>query len=81
MVDLSQKFSNSSPDPARLKALLTGPEGQALIRLLQSDGGAGLQAAAEALRRGNVEGVKAAISPLLEGTEAERLTQSLEGKL
>ena len=81
MLDASQKFSNSTPDPEQLRRLLKGPEGQALLRLLQADGGAGLRAASTALRQGNVEGVKAALSPLLEGREAERLTRSLEGKL
>ncbi len=81
MLEASQKFSNSSPDPAQIQALLAGPEGQALLRLLQADGGAGLQAATAALRRGDTEGVKQALSPLLEGTEAEALTRNLEGKL
>ncbi|MBR6118894.1 MAG: hypothetical protein IKQ04_01075 [Oscillospiraceae bacterium] len=81
MLDRSQKFSNSSPDPARLKALLAGPEGRALLRLLQADGGAGLRAAAEALRQGRPEGVREALGPLLAGPEAERLTQELEAKL
>ncbi len=69
------------PDPEQLKRLLSCPEGQSLLRLLQSDGGAGLKAAAEAMRQGNVEGVKSALIPLLAGTEAEALTRSLEEKL
>ena len=69
------------PDPEQLKRLLAGPEGQSLLRLLQADGGEALRAAAEALRRGSTEGVKAALTPLLAGTEAEALTRSLEAKL
>lgn len=69
------------PDPEQLKRLLAGPEGQSLLRLLQADGGDALRAAAEALRRGSTEGVKAALTPLLAGTEAEALTRSLEAKL
>lgn len=69
------------PDSAQIKQLLTGPEGRALLQILQADGGAGLQAAAEAMQAGNLEGAKAALSPLLAGTEAEALTQRLERKL
>ena len=71
----------AAPDPEQLKQLLASPEGQSLLRLLRADGGAGLRAAAQAMEAGNVEGVKAALSPLLAGTEAEALTRSLEAKL
>lgn len=81
MVDLSQNFSEFSPGPEQLQSILTSPEGQALIRLLQADGGAGLRQAVAALRAGNTEGAKAALSPLLTGTKAEALAQSLERKL
>ena len=81
MVDLSQNFSEFSPNPEQLRSVLSSPEGQALIRLLQADGGAGLRQAAAALRSGDEAGVKAALTPLLAGTEAEALAQSLEGKL
>lgn len=81
MLDRSQKFSNSAPDPAQLRRLLSGPEGQALLRLLQADGGAGLRAAAEAMREGNPDGVREALGPLLAGTEAEALTRKLEAEL
>lgn len=91
MLGASQKFSkspaagkaagDSRPDPEQIRRLLSSPEGQALLRLLQADGGAGLRAASEAMRRGDPEGVKAALDPLLTGTEAGTLTRSLEGKL
>ena len=81
MVGASQKISNSGPDPEQLKVLLTSPQGKALLRILQADGGAGLRAAAEALKKGDQAGVRAALSPLLAGTEAERLTRELEGTL
>ena len=69
------------PDPEQIKRLLNSAEGQSLLRLLQADGGAGLRAAAEAMKRGNVDGVKAALSPLLAGTQAEALSRRLEEKL
>ena len=74
-------FPHQAPDPEQLRQILTSPEGQTLIRLLQADGGAGLRQAAAALQAGNVEEAKVALSPLLAGTEAEALTRSLEGKL
>ena len=40
-----------------------------------------MEAAAEAMRAGNMDGVKEALSPLLAGTEAGTLTRSLEGRL
>ena len=70
-----------APNPEQLRGLLTSPEGQALIRLLRADGGAGLRQAAAALRSGDEAGVREALTPLLAGTEAEALTRSLEGKL
>lgn len=81
MLGSSQKISNSAPDPEQLKRLLTSPEGQALIRLLQSDGGAGLQQAVDAIRRGNPEGAKAALEPLLAGTRGEELAEKLKEQL
>lgn len=69
------------PDPDRLRRLLNSPEGRALLRILRADGGAGVRAASEALRGGDLEGAKAALEPLLAGTEAETLTGKLEEKL
>lgn len=80
MVGASQKISNS-PDPEQLKALLDSSEGQALLRILRADGGVGLRAAAEALRKGDQAGLQSALTPLLKGTEAEQLTRQLEEKL
>ena len=87
MLGRSQKISNSSPgrsspaDPDQIKKLLASPEGQALIQLLQADGGAGIRAASAAIQSGDMEGAKAALSPLLAGTGAETLTQKLEEQL
>ena len=81
MLGPSQKFSNSAPSPEALSRALASAEGQALLRLLRADGGAGLRAAAEALRQGKPEAVREALGPLLAGTEAESLTRELEAKL
>ena len=84
MAGENQDFSKSSkmmPDPGKVRQLLASPEGAALIRLLQKDGGKGLQSAAESLRRGDTEGVKAALAPLLEGTEGGVLAERLGDQL
>ncbi len=81
MLGASQKISNSPPDPEQIRQLMRSDEGQALLRILQADGGAGLRAASEALRGGDLEGAKAALTPLLTGTEAGILTQKLEEAL
>ena len=81
MLGASQKISNSSPDPEQIRQWLRSEDGQTLLRILQADGGAGLRAASEALRGGDTEGAKAALTPLLAGKNAEALTRSLEEKL
>ena len=81
MVGSSQKICNSAPDPEQVRKLLTSQEGQALIRLLQADGGTGLQQAASALRRGDTEAAKTVLSSLLAGTQGEALTKALEEQL
>ena len=84
MVGENQRFSinsNLQLDPGQIKKILTSPEGAALVRLLQRDGGAGLKAAADSLRRGDTEAAKAALSPLLQGTDGEDLASRLGEQL
>ena len=84
MVGENQDFSKNSNiplSPAQIRKLLSSPEGAALIRLLQKDGGKGIQTAAASLRRGDPEGAKAALAPLLEGTDGEALADRLGGSL
>ena len=69
------------PDPEELRRILSGPEGQALLRLLQADGGAGIRAASAALQGGDMDAARAALTPLLEGTDAEELTKRIEAQL
>ena len=77
----SEESVSPQPDPEQLRQALAGPEGQALLRLLQADGGAGLRAASAALQGGDMEAAKAALTPLLAGTDAEELTRRIEAKL
>ena len=77
----NQNFSQIPLNQEQLRQIMTSPEGQALIRLLQRDGGKGLQAAAQSLQRGDTEAAKAALSPLLEQTDGANLAQRLREKL
>ena len=81
---MEEEFQDFSKIPLRkeqISRILTSPEGQALIRLLQQDGGKGLRQASESLRRGDASGVQAALSPLLENPESARLADQLREKL
>lgn len=76
-----QAAGASRPDPEQVKRLLSGAEGQALMKLLQADGGAGLRAASAAIQSGDMAGAQAALSPLLAGTDAEELAKRMEEQL
>ncbi len=77
----AQGASSPQPSAEEVRRVLTSPEGQALLRLLQADGGAGIRAASAALQGGNVDAAKAALTPLLKGTDAEELTKRIEAQL
>lgn len=75
-----EKRNISDSDQAKVRQLLQSRDGAALIRLLQKDGGKGLARAAEALRRGDADAARLALSPLLDG-EAGRLLDRLGEQL
>lgn len=75
------RTATPQPDPAQIKQALTSPEGQALLKLLQADGGAGVQTASAALRSGDTAGAMAALSKLLAGTDAEDLARRMGEQL
>ncbi len=84
MVGENQDFSKNSNldlNPSQIKRILSSAEGAELVRLLRRDGGAGVRVAAELLRRGDAEGARAALSPLLQGTDREELARRLKEKL
>ena len=81
MVGENANFSEISLKPEQLRQIMASPEGQALIRLLQRDGGAGLQAAAKAIQTGDPGAARQALAPLLAGTEGEALAERLQKKL
>ena len=81
---MEEEFQDFLKIPLRkeqISRILTSPEGQALIRMLQRDGGKGLREASESLRRGDASGARAALSPLLETPESVRLADQLQKKL
>ena len=81
MLRENPNFSEIPGGAEQVKKLLGSPEGQALIRLLQADGGAGLRSAVKALQAGDTEAAKQALSPLLAGTDGERLAEKLRERL
>ncbi len=81
MVGENQNFSGKAPSMEQLQALLTSPEGVRLLQLLRKDGGKGMQTAAEALKRGDAEGAKAALSRLMGEEEAQSLGSGLNRRL
>ena len=81
MVGENENFSKIPLSPDQIRQILSSSEGQALIRLLQRDGGKGVQAAAKAIREGNTEAAQQALSPLLRETNGENLAERLRQKL
>lgn len=70
---METKFSSE-----QVKQVLGSEEGKRLIAMLSQSGG--LQTAAEAFRRGDMEAVKTALSPTLQTQEAETLLHKINGK-
>lgn len=63
------------------KQLLGSAEGKRLLGLLNRDGGSTLQAAGQALKRGDTNQVKNIMGPLLEDPEVQKLLKQMESKL
>ena len=70
-------LSDYSFSEADVKRVLTSPEGQKLLRLLNRDGGVRLRQAAEALKRGDQAAAQQALRPVMVTEEAARLVQSI----
>ncbi len=66
--------------PEQVKKLLSMPEAQQLIALLNRDGGQSLQRAAEEFRKGNAAGAQEMLKPLVETQEAGELLKKINGK-
>ena len=69
---------NPQISPREMQRVMGSAEGKELIALLSKDGG--LQKAMEAFRRGDMNGVKAALEPAMASEKAEELLHKLSGK-
>ncbi len=67
----------SSFSEAQLAAVLSSPEGKALIALLGRDGGAAIRAAADAFRRGDAQRAKELLSPIMQEPQAQALVEKI----
>ncbi|MBQ3216305.1 MAG: hypothetical protein IJB35_00610 [Oscillospiraceae bacterium] len=79
---MDRKDSSKIPpfSPEQVKQLLSTPEAQQLIALLNRDGGKGLQQAAEEFRKGNVTEAQEVLKPLVQNQEADALLKKFGGK-
>lgn len=66
--------------PEQVKKILSSPEAQQLIALLNKDGGQSLQKAAAEFRKGNTAGAQEVLKPLMDNKEAEALLKKMNGK-
>ncbi len=72
MFDKNPKFSQSE-----LQELLNRPEARALLARLQQLDQNALQAAVDKAFRGDTAGAQAALSPLMQDGEVQKLTQGM----
>ncbi len=73
-----EREKNPQISPGEMQRVMGSAEGKELLALLSKSGG--LQKAMEAFRRGDMNGVKAALEPALATEKAETLLQKLSGK-
>ena len=63
-----------------IRKVLGSSEGQALLRLLNRDGGAALQKAAQAVKNGNFSSAQEIMRPLMEAPDAAELVRKINRK-
>lgn len=64
----------------QLKDLVSSPEGQRLLALLQRDGGENARRAAEEYKKGNAAGAQALLQDVMQSREAGDLLRKFGGK-
>ena len=69
--------ANYSVSDAELRRVLASPEGQRLLAMLRTDGGA-LRQAMQAVKSGDYGAAKTALEPMLQTAEARRLLEKLK---
>ncbi|MFI3313760.1 MAG: hypothetical protein R3Y62_07715 [Eubacteriales bacterium] len=60
-----------------IRRVLGSAEGQQILKLLNQDGGKALRAAASAYQKGDMEGAKKIIAPVMESPQASALVNQL----
>jgi len=77
-------MENRTPFPsfseADIKRVLGSPEGQALLRLLNRDGGALLRQAADAVKKGDMKKAQELVRPIMESGDAAALIGRINQK-
>lgn len=77
-------MESKSPLPsfseAEIKKVLATAEGQALLRMLNKDGGALLRQAADAVKSGNLQKAQELVRPVMESTDAQTLIRKINQK-
>ena len=69
---------NPQITPQNMTKIMASAEGKELLAILA--GGGGLKKAMEAFRKGDMNGVKAALEPAMASERAEELLRKLNGK-
>ncbi|MBQ3355916.1 MAG: hypothetical protein IJG45_02205 [Oscillospiraceae bacterium] len=72
--------NNSQFSAQQLKELITSPEGQRLLALLQQGGGENARRAAEEYQKGNVAEAQALLQNVMQSQEASDLLHKFGGK-
>lgn len=77
---MDQKSSLPSFTETDIKKVLGTPEGQALLKLLQKDGGNALRQAARALQNGDTKTAQDLVRPIMESQDAAKLIDKINRK-
>ena len=73
-----ENSKNPKISPNEMQRVMSSPEGKELLTLL-SEGG-GLKTAMEAFKKGDMQGVQKALSPVMESERAKELMGKINGK-
>lgn len=65
---------------ADIKKVLGTPEGQALLRMLNRDGGTTLRQAANAVKNGDLQKAQDLVRPIMESPDAAKLISKINRK-
>ena len=74
----AENGKNPKISSKEMQRVMSSQEGKELLQLLSRSGG--LEAAMEAFRKGDMQGVKTALQPALQTQEAGQLLEKINGK-